>query len=101
MAEKRNGSVIVADEPDNPQGIITESDMIRIMAKKGKGFFDLSAGQVMSKPLVTIIPSADIERIEKEMRRRNIKHLPVVASGELHGIVTSKDVVDYLGKWRV
>ena len=38
--------------------------------------------------------------IEKEMKRREIKHLPVFASGELPGIVTSKDVVDYLGKWR-
>ena len=54
----------------------------------------------MSKPLVTIIPSTGIERIEEEMRRGGIKHLPVFASGELHGIVTSKDVVDYLGKWR-
>jgi len=100
MAEKKIGSVIVADESNKPKGIITESDIIRTLAKNGKGFFDLHAGEVMSKPLVTIIPSMSIEKIEKEMKRRNVKHLPVVTSGEVVGIVTSKDVVDYLGKWK-
>lgn len=96
MAEKEIGSVIVVDGYDSPQGIITERDMIRIMAKKGRGFFNLSAEEVMSKPLFTAISSTDIEKIEKEMRKRNIKYLPVVESEKLVGIVTLKDVVKYL-----
>jgi len=96
MAEKEIGSVIVVDGYDSPQGIITERDMIRIMAKKGRGFFNLSAEEVMSKPLFTAISSTDIEKIEKEMRKRNIKYLPVVESEKLAGIVTLKDVVKYL-----
>ena len=101
MAEKKIGSVIVVDISNEPKGIITESDLIRIIAKRGKDFFNLDAGAVMSKPLVTIIPSMDIEKVEKEMKRRNVKHLPVFASGELHGMITSKDIVDYLGKWKL
>lgn len=100
MAEKKIGSIIVVNDSEEPVGIITESDLIRLLAKKGKEFFNLSAGDVMSKPLETIIPSADVEKIEREMKRRNIKHLPVVASKKLVGIITSKDIVDYLGKWK-
>ena len=37
MAEKRVGSVIVVDETGNLQGIITESDVIRIISKKKGG----------------------------------------------------------------
>ncbi|ODS41328.1 hypothetical protein BEH94_04740 [Candidatus Altiarchaeales archaeon WOR_SM1_SCG] len=99
MAKKGIGSVIVTNNGE-AFGIITESDIIRILAKKGRHFFDLRAGEVMSKPLVTIIPSTDIEKIEKEMKRRNLRHLAVVASGNVVGIITSKDVVDYLGKWK-
>lgn len=101
MADKKIGSVIVVDDLKEPKGLITESDLIRTIAAKEKGFFDLTAGDIMSKPLVTIIPSADVEKIEKEMKRRNIKHLPVVASGKLVGIITSKDIISYLGKWEV
>ena len=100
MAEKKIGSVIVVDVSNELKGIITESDLIRIIAKRGKDFFNLNAGGVMSKPLVTIIPSMNIDKVEKEMKRRNVKHLPVFASGELCGVVTSKDIVDYLGKWK-
>jgi len=96
MSEKEIGSVIVVNESGEAKGIITERDMIRIIARSGRGFFNLSAEEVMSKPLVTIIPSTDIEKIEKEMRKRNVKYLPVVESGMLVGIVTLKDVVKYL-----
>ena len=50
----------------------------------------------MSKPLFTAFASTDIEKIEKEMRKRNIKYVPVVESGKLAGIVTLKDVIKYL-----
>ncbi|ODS41325.1 hypothetical protein BEH94_04725 [Candidatus Altiarchaeales archaeon WOR_SM1_SCG] len=96
MSEKEIGSVIVVNESGEAKGIITERDMIRIIARSGRGFFNLSAEEVMSKPLVTIIPSTDIEKIEKEMRKRNVKYLPVVESGMLVGIVTLKDVINYL-----
>ena len=32
----------------------------------------------------------------KEMRRRNIKYMPVVEAGKLVGIVTLKDIIKYL-----
>ena len=41
------------------------------------------------------IYSNKIEKIEKEMRRRNIKYMPVVEAGKLAGIVTLKDVIKY------
>jgi len=99
MAEKKIGCVIVVNDAEEPTGIITESDLVRLIAKKGREFFDLSAVDVMNKPLVTIIPSMDVEKVEKEMKRRNIKHLPVVASKKLVGIITTRDVINYLAKW--
>lgn len=54
----------------------------------------------MSYPLFSAIPSTDIEKLGKEMKRRKIKHVPIIASNRLVGIVTSRNIVEYLGRWR-
>jgi len=96
MYDKEVGSVIAVNESGEPKGIITERDVIRVIAKKGRGVFNLTSEDFMSKPLFTAFASTDIEKIEKEMRKRNIKYVPVVESGKLAGIVTLKDVIKYL-----
>jgi len=96
MYDKEVGSVIVVNESGELKGIITERDVIRVIAKKGGGVFNLTSEDFMSKPLFTAFASTDIEKIEKEMRKRNTKYVPVVESGKLAGIVTLKDVIKYL-----
>ncbi|MFN3527805.1 MAG: cyclic nucleotide-binding/CBS domain-containing protein [Candidatus Altarchaeaceae archaeon] len=99
MAEKSVGSIIVI-ENDTPVGIITERDIVKAIGNNGEKFFNMKAKDIMSHPLFTAIPSTDIEKLEKEMRRRKIKHVPIIASNRLVGIVTSRNIVEYLGKWR-
>jgi len=101
MTDKKIGSVIVENLSHEPVGIITETDILRAIANYKEKFFDLSAQDIMSKPLITINVTADIERVEKEMKRRKIKHLPVISSGKLIGIVTTKNLVNYHGKWEI
>jgi len=96
MYDKEVGSVIVVNESVENKSTTTERDVIRVIAKKGRGVFNLTSEDFMSKPLFTAFASTDIEKIEKEMRKRNIKYVPVVESGKLAGIVTLKDVIKYL-----
>lgn len=56
---------------------------------------------IMSKPLITIPATTDVERVTKEMKRHKIKHLPIISSGKLVGIVTTKNLVDYLENWEI
>jgi len=101
MADKKIGSIVVVNLSNEPVGLITETDILRAISKYEQKFFDLSAQDIMSKPLLTIPATADVERIEKEMKRHRIKHLPVISSGKLVGIVTTRNLVDYLGKWEI
>jgi len=98
MAENGIGSIIIT-ENDEAVGIITERDIIKAIGSKGIKFFDLKAKDIMSHPLFSAIPSTDIEKLEKEMKRRKIKHVPIIASKRILGIVTSRNIVEYLGKW--
>ncbi|CEG11880.1 hypothetical protein MSIBF_A1760002 [groundwater metagenome] len=101
MADKKVGSIVVINLYQEPIGLITETDILRTISEYEQKFFDLTAQDIMSKPLITIPTTADVERVEKEMKRHKIKHLPVISSGKLVGIVTTKNLVDYLGKWEI
>ncbi len=101
MADKKIGSIVVVNLSGEPIGLITETDILRTISKYEQKFFDLTAQDIMSKPLITIPATADVERVEKEMKRHKIKHMPVISSGKLVGIVTTKNLVDYLGKWEI
>ncbi len=101
MADKKIGSIVVVNLSQEPIGLITETDILRTISEYEQKFFDLTAQDIMSKPLITIPATADVERVEKEMKRHKIKHLPVISSGKLVGIVTTKNLVDYLGKWEI
>ncbi len=101
MADKKVGSIVVVNLYQEPIGLITEKDILRTISEYEQKFFDLTAQDIMSKPLITIPATADVERVEKEMKMHKIKHLPVISSGKLVGIVTTKNLVDYLGKWEI
>jgi len=101
MSDKKIGSIIVVNLSHEPVGLITETDILRAISKYEQKFFDLTAQEIMSKPLITVPATTDVERVEKEMKRHKIKHLPVISSGKVIGIVTTKNLVDYLGKWEI
>lgn len=48
---------------------------------------------VMTRNVVTIEPDASLEAAEELMRRGGFRHLPVVAAGQLAGVVTERDVL--------
>lgn len=47
---------------------------------------------LMTQEVVTVGPSQMLSDVVEAMRRRKIRHLPVIESGKLVGIVTDRDV---------
>ncbi len=47
---------------------------------------------IMTTAVVTVAPDATLERVCEVMHGRNIRHLPVVESGRLIGVITDRDV---------
>ncbi|MEM2906106.1 MAG: CBS domain-containing protein [Candidatus Bathyarchaeia archaeon] len=93
MDAHRIGSVVVIDEKERPQGIITERDIVtRVIAKKLNPK-TVKAEQAMSKPLVTVDPEATVREAARLMNKRNVKRLAVMYKGRLVGILSSKDIL--------
>jgi len=92
MREKQVGSLLVKDD-GALLGILTEQDIVRKAVAQSKSPAELSAAQVMEKQLITIGGNVDIFDAIHMMKKHDIRHLPVVANGELHGFLTLKDIL--------
>ena len=86
------GSIVVV-QGDRPIGIITERDILRRLVEPCLAPETLTARQVMTSPVLTIIETASIEEAAKLMVRKRVKKLPVVNNQKLVGIVTFTDIV--------
>jgi len=92
MTKMKVGSLIVKTNA-GPEGVITESDIIRKVVSKDIKASDITIGQVMTKNLIEIDPGKELNEAARLMAKNNIRRLPVVKDGGLVGILTSSDVM--------
>ena len=90
MWEQQTGSLLVIDGEDLV-GIVTERDILKAVAT-GAPLDDTRISQVMSKDLVTVGPGTSLREAAKLMADRWIRHLPVLDSGKLVGIISQRDL---------
>jgi CBS domain-containing protein len=95
MYEKRVGSVVVVDDEGKPIGIVTERDMVYVVARALAP--DTPVWMVMTENPVVISENALVTEAIEKMRLQNVRHLPVVnAEGKLVGMVSFRDIMDFV-----
>jgi len=72
------------------QQLFEDHEKLALEYRKAHG---LVAEDVMTEPVVTILPGMPVEEIAHLMAERHIKRMPVVESGKLVGIVSRGDVL--------
>jgi CBS domain-containing protein len=92
LVERRIGAVLVVED-GRPVGIVSERDIIRCLATHGGNVLGLGAREVMTAPVITIRLQDSLSDAMELMTDRRIRHLPVVESGQLVGIVSIGDLV--------
>jgi len=90
MVRHKIGSVI-AVEKGRPVGILTERDISTRVAK-GQNVRGMVVRNAMSKPLVTVAPSAEVWQAVEQMVRKGIRRLPVIDNYRLVGMITERDI---------
>lgn len=95
MSEANIGALIIQDG-EQPVGIFTERDYLRKIALKGRSSSDTHMHEVMSSPLITV-PSGESNRVAMEtMTECRCRHLVVMESDTMAGIVSLGDLVKYM-----
>jgi len=94
MRDRRVGSVIVVDDraAARPTGILTERDLLRLAASAADPAAE-KVGEWMTAAPEVIDPGAEVVDTLDRLRHRGFRHLPVVAAGELVGVVTMRDLM--------
>jgi CBS domain-containing protein len=88
------GSLLVRDSPDGPiLGIISERDILRALAAHAAPLEQQRVSACMTCELITAQPDDDITVAMRMMTTHRVRHLPVVHSDLLHGIVSIGDIV--------
>ena len=82
---------IVVTESGDAVGIITKTDIMRLVAE-GVEVKTASLKDVMTSPLVTINHEAPIDDLMMLMEDKKIHHIPVMKEGKLVGIVDSQRI---------
>lgn len=92
MTEKSVGAAVVIDEEYPGPRIISERDILNSLGR-GEDPDRERVGDHMSDTLICAAPDWSLERAAMEMSKRHVRHLVVVESGELVGVLSMRDIV--------
>ncbi|MBV9088845.1 MAG: CBS domain-containing protein [Mycobacteriaceae bacterium] len=92
LAEHNIGAMVVVGA-DGVQGIVSERDVVRRLNELGAGVLALPVSRIMTSVVVTCAPGDSVDSLSGLMTNNRVRHVPVMADGELTGIVSIGDVV--------
>jgi len=107
----------VVDDAGNVVGIVSEGDLIlrekprerapwwrlffsdfERLAREYQKVHGMTVGEVMTRSLITVSPDLPIESVALILDEHGIRRVPVVADGQLLGIVSRGDLIKALAK---
>ncbi len=95
LAERRIGALVVTGPDCRIIAILSERDILRVVAARGADAFEVPLTEIMTRKVVTCSPSDTISSIMESMTDGKFRHVPVVDQGKLIGIVSIGDVVKH------
>jgi CBS domain-containing protein len=93
LAEYEIGAVIVSRDGRSIDGIASERDIVRALARRGAAVLSEPVTAIYTAEVRTVTPQTPLEEVMRLMTELRVRHTPVMADGGLHGIVSIGDVV--------
>ena len=93
LADRGVGAVVVSDASLSVLGILSERDVVRVIAKQGASALQDPVSRYMTPKVITVKSDDTIEHVMQTMTAGRFRHVPVVDGGRLIGIISIGDVV--------
>jgi CBS domain-containing protein len=91
MRERRVGAVLVTDKDHRLVGIFTGRDAVCRVLAEGKDSAETTLAEVMTRDPCTMPPTNSAIEALRLMRDGGFRHVPVVADGQVVGVVSHGD----------
>jgi CBS domain-containing protein len=93
LAKRRIGAVVVTKEDGQIAGILSERDIVRILANEGPDALHKPLTSAMTAKVKVCHENNSINDVMEIMTAGRFRHLPVERDGALVGIISIGDVV--------
>ena len=94
LASRRIGAMPVV-RGDEVAGMLSERDVLYCLSTDGAGVLERQVDELMTAPAITVAPDMPVLKALSLMTQKRIRHLPVVESGRIVGLVSIGDLVKY------
>lgn len=93
LGTRRFGALVVAGADRKIAGIVSERDVVKVLAREGAGILNDPVSKHMTAKVITCAPDDTIEMVMQAMTNGRFRHMPVSRGGVLDGIISIGDVV--------
>jgi len=95
MSEKSVGALLVMSE-NKLLGILSERDYARKVILKDRSSRHTLVQEIMTSPVLTVTSRHNVEECMRLMTENRIRHLPVVDSEHVTGVISIGDLVNWI-----
>ena len=95
LRDKRIGALLVKNPQGELVGILSERDIVRRMADTPGRTLPQTVAELMSANVQTASRDESLVTVLRRMTDGRFRHMPVVQEGQLVGMITIGDVVNY------
>ena len=93
LTEHKIGALVVTNGDRKVVGILSERDIVRMVAKHGASALEQGVRQAMTAKVKICNENHTINQVMEIMTQGRFRHLPVEKNGQLDGIISIGDVV--------
>ena len=93
LHDRKVGAMVVVNQNDAVVGILSERDVVRVVAQQGPQGLAMSVSSCMTRDVIFALPSESVDALMERMTDRRVRHLPVLDGARLVGIVSIGDLV--------
>ena len=92
FADQKIGSVFIRNG-ENIVGIITESDLVRMVMSEERNPKDVLVEEIMSKSIISADIDESLTKAGDRMDHNKIRHLGVTEGGKIVGVISVRDLI--------
>lgn len=93
LHQRRVGAMVVVEGDREVIGIVSERDIVRVVAEYGEAGLERPVSACMTRDVIFAQPNETVDSLLERMTDRRIRHLPVCVDHRLVGIISIGDLV--------